>query len=69
METLSNFEPWKSWKYKQLWGLGPDSSYLCEKSVFQVFVTFVESFGLPLQSMVVLYTYFSKYLNPSNTSR
>ena len=54
METLSNFEPWKSWKYKQLWGLGPDSSYLCEKSVFQVFVIFVESFGLPLQSMVVL---------------
>ena len=27
-QPLSNFEPRKSWKYKQLWGLGPDPSYL-----------------------------------------
>ena len=25
---LSNFEPWKPWKYKQLWGLGPNPSCL-----------------------------------------
>ena len=23
-QPLSNFEPWKPWKYKQLWGLRPD---------------------------------------------
>ena len=27
-QPLSNFEPWKSWKYKQLWGLGPTPSSL-----------------------------------------
>ena len=27
-QPLSNFEPWKFWKYKQLWGLGPDPSCL-----------------------------------------
>ena len=25
-QLLRNFEPWKSWKYKQLWELGPDLS-------------------------------------------
>ena len=27
-QPLSNFEPQKLWKYKQLWGLSPDSSCL-----------------------------------------
>ena len=27
-QLLSNFEPWKSRKYKQLWGLGPNPSCL-----------------------------------------
>ena len=27
-QQLSNFEPQKAWKYKQLWGLSPDPSYL-----------------------------------------
>ena len=26
--TSGNFEPWKSWKYNQLWGLGPGHSCL-----------------------------------------
>ena len=25
-QPLSDFESWKSWEYKQLWGLGPDGS-------------------------------------------
>ena len=27
-QTLNKFEPWKSWKYKQLWGMGPDPGCL-----------------------------------------
>ena len=27
-QLLGNFELWKPWKYKQLWGLGPDPSWL-----------------------------------------
>ena len=27
-QTLNNFEPIKPWKYKQLWGMTPDSSCL-----------------------------------------
>ena len=30
-QPLSNFEPLKSWKYKQLWGLGRDPGYLYKK--------------------------------------
>ena len=30
-QLLTNFEPWKSWKNKQLWGLGPDPSCLYKK--------------------------------------
>ena len=40
-QILSTFEPWKSWKYRQLWGLGPDPSCLFKKkkSVKQFFLT------------------------------
>ena len=34
MASLSNFERWKSWKHKQLWGLGPDHGCLYEKEVY-----------------------------------
>ena len=27
-QPLSYFETWKSWKYKQIWGLQPDHGYL-----------------------------------------
>ena len=27
-QSLSNSEPWKPWKYKQIWGLGPEPSCL-----------------------------------------
>ena len=27
-QLLSNFEPWKSWKYKQLLGVAPDPNCL-----------------------------------------
>ena len=30
-QPLSNFEPPETWKYKQLWGLGPKPSCLYEK--------------------------------------
>ena len=33
-QPLSNFEPPKSWKYKQLWGLKPDPSCLQKKLYF-----------------------------------
>ena len=33
-QPLSNFEPPKSWKYKQLWGLKPDPSCLQKKLHF-----------------------------------
>ena len=30
-QRLSNFEPWKTWKNKQLWGLKPDPNRLWRK--------------------------------------
>ena len=30
-QPLSNFEPRKPWKFKQLWGLKPDPNYLWKK--------------------------------------
>ena len=43
-QLLSNFEPWKSWKYKQLWELGPNPSCLFayKKNVAWSFEFFVE---------------------------
>ena len=32
-QPLSNFEPRNPWKYKQLWGLKPGTSYLQKQSV------------------------------------
>ena len=32
-QLLSNFELWKPWKYKQLWALGPDPSWLSKKCI------------------------------------
>ena len=43
-QPLSNFEPWKSRKYKQLWGLWPDPSFLLNNEcVWIISTTFVST--------------------------
>ena len=32
-QPLCNFEPWKPWKYKQLWGLVPEPSTLQKRAI------------------------------------
>ena len=32
-QSLSKFETWKSWKYKQLWGMEPDTRCLLKKYI------------------------------------
>ena len=34
-QPLSNFEPWQSWKYKQLWVMGPKPTCLLKKLYWQ----------------------------------
>ena len=38
-QLLSNFELWKFWKYKQLWGLRPDPSCYKNKWVYHLSLT------------------------------
>ena len=40
-QPLSNFELWKSWKCKQLWGVGPDPSYLQSKCIIELAVVHI----------------------------
>ena len=52
-QPLNNFEPWKPWKYKQLWGLMPDPSCLEKKiSVRKIKAELLKEYVMSLKKVV-----------------
>ena len=69
-QPLNKFEPWKHWKYKQLWGLIPDPSFLEKKiSVRKIKAELFKQYVMSLKEAVCKYRgQIEMECNSENTS-